>query len=133
MRHRLSGRQLGRDTAHREAMMRNLAISLVDHEMIRTTLPRAKELRGVLEPLITKAKADSVANRRYVFDRLHNKAATGKLFSVLGPRYADRPGGYLRVLKAGFRPGDNAPMAYVELVDRPEPELPMDSDDDDLD
>lgn len=130
MRHRLSGRQLGRDTAHREAMMRNLAISLVDHEMIRTTLPRAKELRGVLEPLITKAKSDSVANRRYVFDRLHNKSATGKLFSVLGPRYTDRPGGYLRVLKAGFRPGDNAPMAYVELVDRPEPQLVDDMEED---
>ena len=118
MRHRNSGRQLGRDTAHRKAMLQNLTNSLVEHELIKTTLPRAKELRRVAEPLITRAREDSVANRRLVFSRLRSKEAVGKLFNELGPRYKDRTGGYLRVLKAGFRRGDNAPMAYVELVDR---------------
>ena len=119
MRHRKSGRQLGRDTAHRKAMLQNLTNSLVEHELIKTTLPRAKELRRVAEPLITRACEDSVANRRLVFSRLRNKQTVGKLFNELGPRYKERNGGYLRILKAGFRRGDNAPMAYVELVDRP--------------
>lgn len=119
MRHRKSGTNLGRDTAHREAMLRNMSSSLFKHELIRTTLPKAKELRRVAEPLITLAKQDSVANRRQVFDRLRDKEMVGKLFNELGPRYQNRPGGYLRILKCGFRPGDNAPMAYVELVDRP--------------
>lgn len=120
MRHRKSGRQLGRDTAHRKAMLQNLTNSLVEHELIKTTLPRAKELRRVAEPLITRARVDSVANRRLVFSRLRSKESVGKLFNELGPRYKDRSGGYLRILKAGFRRGDNAPMAYVELVDRPQ-------------
>ncbi len=119
MRHRNSGRQLGRDTAHRKAMLQNLTNSLIEHELIKTTLPRAKELRRVAEPLITRAREDSVANRRVVFSRLRDKKAVGKLFNELGPRYKERPGGYLRILKAGFRRGDCAPMAYVELVDRP--------------
>ncbi len=119
MRHRNSGRQLGRDSAHRKAMLQNLTNSLVEHELIKTTLPRAKELRRVAEPLITRAREDSVANRRLVFSRLRNKQVVGKLFNELGPRYKERNGGYLRILKAGFRRGDNAPMAYVELVDRP--------------
>lgn len=119
MRHRKSGRQLGRDSAHRKAMLQNLTNSLVEHELIKTTLPRAKELRRVAEPLITRARVDSVANRRVVFSRLRNKEVVGKLFNELGPRYKERNGGYLRILKAGFRRGDNAPMAYVELVDRP--------------
>lgn len=119
MRHRNSGRQLGRDTAHRKAMLQNLTNSLIEHELIKTTVPRAKELRRVAEPLITRAREDSVANRRLVFSRLRNKETTGKLFNELGPRYKGRPGGYLRILKAGFRRGDNAPMAYVELVGRP--------------
>ncbi len=119
MRHRNSGRQLGRESSHRKAMLQNLTNSLVEHELIKTTLPRAKELRRVAEPLITRAREDSVANRRLVFSRLRNKEVVGKLFNELGPRYKDRNGGYLRVLKAGFRRGDNAPMAYVELVDRP--------------
>lgn len=122
MRHRKSGTNLGRDTAHREAMLRNMSSSLFKHELIRTTVPKAKELRRVAEPLITLAKEDSVANRRLAFDRLRDKEMVGKLFNELGPRYQSRPGGYLRILKCGFRPGDNAPMAYVELVDRPEPE-----------
>ncbi len=122
MRHRHSGRQLNRNSSHRKAMFRNMAVSLVEHELIKTTLPKAKELRSFAEPLITLAKNDSVANRRLAFDRTRSKAAVGKLFSELGPRYQDRPGGYVRILKAGFRAGDNAPMAYVELVDRPEPE-----------
>ena len=122
MRHRNSGRQLGRDTAHRKAMLQNLTNSLVEHELIKTTLPRAKELRRVAEPLITRAREDSVANRRLVFSRLRNKQVVGKLFNELGPRYKERNGGYLRILKAGFRRGDNAPMAYVELVDRPLPD-----------
>lgn len=119
MRHRLSGRQLGRNASHRKAMFRNMVISLVEHELIKTTLPKAKELRRFAEPLITLAKVDSVANRRLVFARLNNKEAVGKLFSQLGPRYNVRPGGYVRILKCGFRSGDKAPMAYVELVDRP--------------
>lgn len=119
MRHRNSGRQLGRDTAHRKAMLQNLTTSLVEHELIKTTLPRAKELRRHAEPLITRAREDSVANRRLVFSRLRSKQAVGKLFNELGPRYKSRNGGYLRILKAGYRRGDNAPMAYVELVDRP--------------
>lgn len=118
MRHRTSGRQLGRDSSHRKAMMQNLTNSLFEHELIKTTLPRAKELRRVAEPLITRAGTDSVANRRLVFSRLRDKEIVGKLFNELGPRYKDRPGGYLRILKAGFRAGDKAPMAYVELVDR---------------
>lgn len=119
MRHRKSGRQLGRTSSHRQAMFRNMAVSLLEHEVIKTTLPKAKELRRVAEPLITLSKEDSVANRRLAFSRTRSKSIVGKLFTVLGPRYSERPGGYLRILKAGFRPGDNAPMAYVELVDRP--------------
>lgn len=121
MRHRKSGRHFNRDSAHRKAMFKNLAVSLFEHELIRTTLPKAKELRRVAEPLITLAKEDSVANRRLAFDRTRNKQAVGKLFNELGPRYATRPGGYIRIIKCGNRPGDNAPMAYVELVDRPAP------------
>ncbi|MES1941559.1 50S ribosomal protein L17 [Salinisphaera sp. T5B8] len=119
MRHRKSGTNLGRESSHRAAMMKNMSASLFKHELIRTTLPKAKELRRVAEPLITLAKTDSVANRRLAFARLRDKEAVGKLFGELGTRYAQRPGGYLRILKCGFRPGDNAPMAYVELVDRP--------------
>lgn len=119
MRHRKSGSNLGRTSAHRNAMLRNLSVSLFKQEMIQTTLPRAKELRRVAEPLITLGKNDSVANRRLAFARLRDKEAVGKLFSDLAPRYAERPGGYLRILKCGNRFGDNAPMAYVELVDRP--------------
>ena len=122
MRHRNSGRQLNRNSSHRKAMFKNMAVSLFDHEVIRTTLPKAKELRRVAEPLITLAKEDSVANRRLAFSRLRDKAAVGKLFADLGPRYKERPGGYLRILKCGFRSGDKAPMAYVELVDRPDVE-----------
>ncbi|HEY6529274.1 MAG TPA: 50S ribosomal protein L17 [Cellvibrionaceae bacterium] len=119
MRHRLSGRQLNRTSSHRKAMFSNMVASLVEHELIRTTLPKAKELRTYAEPLITLSKVDSVANRRLAFDRLRSKAAVGKLFNELGPRYNARPGGYLRIIKCGFRTGDKAPMAYVELVDRP--------------
>lgn len=119
MRHRKSGRHFNRTSAHRKSMFKNMAVSLFEHELIKTTLPKAKELRRVAEPLITLAKNDSVANRRLAFSRTRNDAAVGKLFSVLGPRYAERPGGYIRILKCGFRKGDNAPMAYVELVDRP--------------
>ncbi|MGI9204477.1 MAG: 50S ribosomal protein L17 [Woeseiaceae bacterium] len=119
MRHRKSGRRLGRNSPHRKAMFRNMATSLVQHETIRTTLPKAKELRRVVEPLITLAKEDGVANRRLAFDRLRDKAAVGKLFSDLGPRFKERPGGYLRILKLGPRPGDAAPMAMVQLVDGP--------------
>ena len=122
MRHRHSGRKLNRTSAHRRAMFRNMTASLVAHELIRTTLPKAKELRRFAEPLITLAKNDSVANRRLAFNRLRDKAAVGKLFTELGPRYEARPGGYLRILKCGLRPGDKAPMAYVELMDRPEEE-----------
>ena len=120
MRHQKSGRKFNRTSAHRQAMFSNMAASLIKHEIIRTTLPKAKELRGVVEPMITLAKTDSVANRRLAFSRLRDKEAVGTLFTVLGPRYAQRPGGYLRILKCGFRAGDNAPMAYVELVDRPQ-------------
>ncbi|QBG93130.1 50S ribosomal protein L17 [Xanthomonas oryzae] len=119
MRHQKSGRKFNRTSAHREAMFRNMAASLFKHELIKTTLPKAKELRRVAEPLITIGKVDGVANRRLAFARLRDKEAVGRLFVELGPRYATRPGGYLRILKAGFRAGDNAPMAYVELVDRP--------------
>ncbi|NKB32951.1 MAG: 50S ribosomal protein L17 [Pseudomonadales bacterium] len=119
MRHRHSGRQLNRNSPHRKAMFRNMTSSLVEHEIIKTTLIKAKELRSVAEPLITLAKKDSVANRRLAFDRTRSKATVGKLFTELGPRYSDRPGGYIRILKCGERTGDKAPMAYVELVDRP--------------
>jgi len=119
MRHRLSGRQLNRTSSHRKAMFQNMVASLVEHELIKTTLPKAKELRTYAEPLITLSKVDSVANRRLAFNRLRSKAAVGKLFNELGPRYNTRPGGYLRIIKCGFRTGDKAPMAYVELVDRP--------------
>jgi large subunit ribosomal protein L17 len=122
MRHRNSGRQLNRNSSHRKAMFKNMAVSLFDHEVIRTTVPKAKELRRVAEPLITLAKEDNVANRRVAFSRLRDKAAVGKLFADLGPRYKERPGGYMRILKCGYRPGDKAPMAYVELVDRPDAE-----------
>ena len=118
MRHRQSGRQLNRNSSHRTAMFRNMTSSLVEHEVIKTTLVKAKELRMVAEPLITLAKKDSVANRRLAFSRTRNKATVGKLFDELGPRYAERPGGYIRILKCGERAGDKAPMAYVELVDR---------------
>ncbi len=129
MRHRQSGRQLNRNSSHRKAMFRNMTASLVEHELIRTTLPKAKELRRVAEPLITLAKKDSVANRRLAFDRLRSKDAVGKLFTELGPRYLERPGGYIRILKCGYRTGDKAPMAYVELVDRPEVEAFEDTED----
>src|ERR1700748_1981205 len=119
MRHRNSGRQLSRNASHRHAMLRNMASSLLRHETIKTTVPKAKELRRVVEPLITLAKTDSVANRRLAFARLRDKVAVGKLFVELGPRYRERKGGYTRILKCGFRVGDSAPMAYVELVDRP--------------
>ena len=119
MRHRKSGRKFGRNSPHRKAMFRNMATSLVRHETIKTTVPKAKELRRVVEPLITLAKVDGVANRRLAFNRLRDKEAVGKLFSDLGPRFKDRPGGYLRILKIGPRPGDAAPMAIVQLVDGP--------------
>ncbi len=118
MRHRKSGRQLNRNSSHRQAMFRNMATSLVEHESIKTTLPKAKELRRVVEPLITMSKVDNVAKRRLAFARLRDKAAVGKLFSVLGPRFEGRPGGYTRILKCGMRPGDNAPMAIIEFVER---------------
>jgi large subunit ribosomal protein L17 len=118
MRHRKSGKQLNRNSSHRKAMFKNMTCSLVEHEVIKTTVPKAKELRRFAEPLITLAKQDSVANRRLAFARTGSKATVGKLFSDLGPRFQDRPGGYTRILKAGFRAGDAAPMAYVELVDR---------------
>ena len=119
MRHRKSGRKLGRNSSHRKAMFRNMAASLLRHETIKTTLPKAKELRRVVEPLITLAKVDGVANRRLAFDRLRDKEVVGKLFTDLGPRFKERPGGYLRILKMGPRPGDAAPMALVMLVDGP--------------
>ena len=119
MRHRKSGRALSRTSSHRQAMFCNMTVSLFTHELIKTTLPKAKELRRVAEPLITLAKEDSVAHRRLAFARLRNRTILGKLFTELGPRYRSRPGGYLRILKCGFRGGVNAPMAYVELVDRP--------------
>jgi large subunit ribosomal protein L17 len=129
MRHRKAGRQLNRNSAHREAMFRNMAGSLIRHELIKTTVPKAKELRRVAEPLITLGKTDSVHHRRLAFARLRDKEAVGKLFTELGPRYESRPGGYLRILKCGFRAGDAAPMAYVELVDRPIVESSEDDDD----
>jgi large subunit ribosomal protein L17 len=119
MRHRKSGRKLNRNSSHRKAMFKNMASSMVKHEVIKTTLPKAKELRRVIEPLITLSKVDSVANRRLAMARTGDKEVVGKLFNELGPRYEARPGGYIRILKCGFRTGDKAPMAYVELVDRP--------------
>tara|TARA_B100000676_G_scaffold153717_1_gene151678 strand:+ start:1245 stop:1646 length:402 start_codon:yes stop_codon:yes gene_type:complete len=127
MRHRKSGRHLNRTSAHRKALFRNMACSLIEHEIIKTTVPKAKELRRVAEPLITLAKNDSVANRRLAFARVGNKAAVGKLFTDIGPRFQERPGGYTRILKCGYRAGDSAPMAYIELVDR---EIPEDDDED---
>jgi len=129
MRHRHSGRQLGRNSSHRKAMFRNMSVSLLRHEIIKTTLPKAKELRRFVEPLITRGKSDSVANRRIAFARTRDNEVTAKLFTDLGPRYQDRPGGYVRILKCGFRKGDRAPMAYVELVDRP---IVEDEDEDDI-
>ncbi|MDA3806676.1 MAG: 50S ribosomal protein L17 [Thiomicrorhabdus sp.] len=119
MRHGKTGRKLNRNSSHRKAMFKNMSASLIDHEVIRTTVAKAKELRGIAEPMITLAKVDSVHNRRLAMARLGDKAMVAKLFTELGPRYQTRPGGYIRILKCGFRPGDNAPMAYVELVDRP--------------
>lgn len=119
MRHQNAGRHLSRTSSHRKAMLKNMAASLIHHELIRTTLPKAKELRREAEPLITLAKVDSVANRRLAFNRLRDREAVTKLFNLLGPRFLTRPGGYTRILKCGFRPGDCAPMAYVELLDRP--------------
>ena len=130
MRHRKSGRHLNRTSAHRQAMFKNMAVSLVEHEVIKTTLPKAKELRRFAEPLITLAKKDTVANRRLAFARTRSNAAVGKLFNELGPRYESRPGGYIRILKCGLRSGDKAPMAYVELVDRPNGVDAADSSDD---
>ena len=130
MRHRKAGRKLNRNSSHRKAMYKNMACSLIEHELIKTTLPKAKELRRVVEPLITKARVDTVANRRLAFSRLRDDAVVAKLFSEVGPRYGERPGGYMRILKAGYRHGDRAPMAWVELVDRPLPEVaeePMDA------
>ena len=129
MRHLRSGRHLNRTSAHRKAMFRNMAVSLFRHETIRTTVSKAKELRRTAEPLITMAKIDSLAKRRLAFSRLRDRDVVQKLFNELGPRYQERPGGYLRILKCGFRPGDKAPMAIVELVDRPAPEV----DDESLD
>ena len=120
MRHRESGRKLNRNSSHRKAMFRNMAVSLIEHEMIKTTLPKAKELRRIAEPLITMAKIDNVAKRRLAFSRLRDRNIVTKLFNELGPRYKERPGGYLRILKCGFRVGDKAAMAIVELVDRPQ-------------
>lgn len=121
MRHRHGLRKLNRTSAHRQAMLRNMMNSLIEHEAIKTTLPKAKELRKVIEPMITLAKKDSLANKRLAFNRLRDRDSVVKLFAVLGPRYQTRPGGYTRILKMGFRVGDNAPMAFVELVDRPDP------------
>ena len=123
MRHRKAGRKFSKTSAHRKAMFANMVGSLVEHEIIKTTLPKAKELRRYAEPLVTLSKEDSVANRRLAFSRLRNKFAVGKLFGELGPRYEARPGGYLRIIKCGFRAGDNAPMAIVEFVDRPQEEV----------
>lgn len=121
MRHKLAGRKLNRTSAHRKAMFKNMSVSLIEHELIKTTLPKAKDLRRVIEPIITHAKNhDTVAARRLAFARLRDRAAVQKLFNELAPRYKERPGGYIRILKCGYRPGDQAPMAYVELVDRPE-------------
>ena len=130
MRHRNSGRKFSRTSSHRDMMFRNMSASLIEHEIIKTTLPKAKELRRIAEPLIPLAKSDGVANRRLAVSRLRNKEAGGKLFVELGPRYQARPGGYLRILKCGNRPGDNAPMAYVELVDRPDADAATAASDD---
>ncbi len=124
MRHKVAGRRLGRTTSHRKADFQNMTVSLIRHELIRTTVAKAKELRRFAEPLITRAKVDSLANRRLTFDRLRDRATVQKLFLEIGPRYQSRPGGYLRILRCGFRPGDSAPMAYVELVDRKTEEQP---------
>ena len=121
MRHRLGLRKLNRTSSHRLAMLRNMTVSLLKHEAIKTTVPKAKELRRVVEPMITLGKTPTLANKRLAFDRLRDRDIVVKLFAEIGPRYANRPGGYLRILKCGFRVGDNAPMAFVELVDRPEP------------
>lgn len=121
MRHRKTGRKFNINSSHRKALFSNMVTSLFQHELIKTTLPKAKELRRFAEPLITLSKEDSVAKRRLAFARLRDRAVVTKLFNELGPRYKNRPGGYLRIMKCGFRPGDDAPMAYVELVDRPEP------------
>lgn len=129
MRHRKSGRHFSRTSSHRQAMFRNMSASLLRHELIRTTVPKAKELRRVVEPLITMAKSDSVSRRRLAFSRLRDRDMVTKLFGELGPRYQERPGGYVRILKCGFRDGDKAPMAIVELVDRPI----VDEDDDEVD
>ena len=129
MRHRKAGRHLNRTSSHRDAMFQNMANSLFRHELIKTTVPKAKELRRVAEPLITMAKTDSVHKRRVAFSRLRDKEVVGKLFTELGPRYQERPGGYLRILKCGYRPSDAAPMAYVELVDRPMPEVVEEDED----
>ena len=128
MRHRKSGRKLGRNSSHRKAMFRNMSTSLLLHETIKTTVPKAKELRRVVEPLITLAKKDGVANRRLAFDRLRDKAIVGKLFSDIGPRFIDRPGGYIRILKIGPRTGDAAPMAMVQLVDGPKNDMNEEAD-----
>ena len=128
MRHLKSGRQLNRNSSHRKAMFRNMANSLFEHEIIKTTVAKAKELRGVAEPLITLAKSDSVAHRRLAFDRLRDKAAVGKLFDELGPRFVERPGGYIRIMKCGYRSGDKAPMAYVELICRPRADDQVDAE-----
>ena len=133
MRHRKSGRHLNRTSAHRKAMFANMAASLFEHEIVKTTVPKAKELRRVAEPLITLAKNDTVANRRLAFARLRNKAVVGKLFSELAPRYYERPGGYTRILKAGYRSGDAAPVAFIELVGREMPEEEDDLADDEAD
>lgn len=129
MRHRKSGRQLNRNSSHRKAMFKNMAVSLLRHEIIKTTLPKAKELRRVVEPMITRGKVDSVANRRVIFSRTRDNEITAKLFTEIGPRYQERQGGYIRILKCGFRAGDRAPMAYVELVDRP---IVEEDDEDDI-
>ena len=127
MRHRHTGRQLNRNSSHRKAMFKNMSVSIIEHELIRTTVAKAKELRGKIERLITLAKVDTVANRRLAFSRLRDRDAVTKLFTEIGPRYASRPGGYTRVLKCGFRTGDKAPMAFIELVDRPIVEAPAET------
>ena len=129
MRHRLGLRKLNRTSSHRLAMLRNMTVSLLKHEAIKTTVPKAKELRRVVEPMITLGKTPTLANKRLAFDRLRDRDIVVKLFAEIGPRYAKRPGGYLRILKCGFRNGDNAPMAFVELVDRPEPTEAVEVDD----
>ena len=128
MRHHKSGRKLNRNSSHRKAMFSNMTNSLFDHEIIKTTLPKAKELRRIAEPLITLAKTDSVASRRNAFSKMRDKEMVGKLFNELAPRYKERPGGYTRILKCGFRSGDAAPMAYIELVDRPEDAVAVDDE-----